>query len=314
MLRPVLLVVIAALSTSMLSARAWPCTCDLQVLNRGTLDGAEAVFSGTVLGMEKNEPPHSWTVTLQVERIWKGMLANEVRVTTAIEGGSCGYHFEVGRKYMVYAYRSHGTALLRTGLCTHTKPLEKAEPDRKLFGEGYTPADIEHFASQIDGSSGLYQVGHPIPLRMTYRGGIEGWQGRMRVQDGWVQPKGNAFLRIEQLKPPGHPMAAQVAKEEAAKALQTLEQVPGERPDFEIVADLSRSHHLELPGKYQVIWGCRLPSGFEVSHTSEIEILEVRPDGTSQVPVAKELRKDDLLPGRERKQSPRELSGKTLGE
>ncbi|MCE9557089.1 MAG: hypothetical protein K8T91_27395 [Planctomycetes bacterium] len=160
MLRPALLTVIAALLIPpLLCAKAWPCTCCSQELVRSTLDGAEAVFSGTVLGMELNEPRYSRTVTLQVERIWKGMLGKEVRVTTASDGAACGYHFEVGQKYMVYAYRSHGTTLLRTGLCTHTKPLAEAEPDRKLFGVGYTPAEVERFASQIDGSSGLYQEG-----------------------------------------------------------------------------------------------------------------------------------------------------------
>ncbi|MCE9557090.1 MAG: hypothetical protein K8T91_27400 [Planctomycetes bacterium] len=128
----------------------------------------------------------------------------------------------------------------------------------------------------------------------------------MSVQDGRAQPKGNAFLRIERLKPQADAVEQeeQVAKEELEKELQSLEQVSRERPDFEIVADLSRSHHLEQPGKYLVTWGCRLPSGFEVSHTSEIEILEVRPDGTWQATQAKEQREGDPLPGRERTRSP----------
>ena len=98
---------------------------------------AAAVFSGEVIELEQNK------VKFKVEKIWKGDSVDEI--TMVIQLGkyngksvstSCDYYFEMGKKYLIYAYQDNGE--LSTYACSRTTPLsqvERAEQEMKGLDE-----------------------------------------------------------------------------------------------------------------------------------------------------------------------------------
>jgi hypothetical protein len=75
-------------------------------------------------------------VRFRVESVWKGKAFQEVTIFTGQGGGDCGYRFEVGESYLVYAYGSNEN--LSTNICQRTAP-RSADGDMKLLGKGKIP-------------------------------------------------------------------------------------------------------------------------------------------------------------------------------
>lgn len=94
------------------------CACDLPhkrvPLKRAVVTAkseAAAVFSGRITGLDDS------TVKFGVERLWKGVPAEEIVLINTGAGkagggdriiSSCAYNFRIGEKYLVYAYGSGG--------------------------------------------------------------------------------------------------------------------------------------------------------------------------------------------------------------
>jgi hypothetical protein len=96
----------------------------------------EAVFSGVVL--RSSEPrdlgqPDPWPVqvTFQVTRRWKGPVADTLVIRTGEGGGDCGFPFQVGAEYLVYA---SGKDALYTSICHRTRLLLAAKEDLEALG------------------------------------------------------------------------------------------------------------------------------------------------------------------------------------
>ncbi len=65
---------------------------------------SRAIFSGEVLEInESSADKNSLLVKFKVAKLWKGELKNEISITTNKESSMCGYGFEIGKKYLVYA-------------------------------------------------------------------------------------------------------------------------------------------------------------------------------------------------------------------
>jgi hypothetical protein len=133
--------VLALLAFHSVDGRA--CTCNLPQLNRTlrqqvnqSRKHARAVFSGSVLRID--EAGDSMRVTFKIEGSWKGALSKEVVVVTGRGGGDCGYRFEVGQNYLVYAY-GVGEAGLGTNICQRTMPLAPGAGDLKILGKPKRP-------------------------------------------------------------------------------------------------------------------------------------------------------------------------------
>lgn len=81
-------------------------------------------------------------VTFNVLRAYRGVAVSSVTVLTGLGGGDCGFDFETGKKYLVYASRVN-TETLFTSICSGTSSLEEAGPAlRFLRGEPPTPDDL----------------------------------------------------------------------------------------------------------------------------------------------------------------------------
>jgi len=98
-------------------------------------------------------------VRFSVFRVWKGEVAEEVEVETAVDGPMCGYSFEIGEQYLVYAgqqpkdqrykcitepeaanKRKPCEWELTTSLCSSTSKLDDATDDIEMLG----PSVIDH--------------------------------------------------------------------------------------------------------------------------------------------------------------------------
>jgi hypothetical protein len=97
-----------------------------------------AVFVGTPIAVRTVPRPTNtdsdeyWaprTFTFSVETSFLGLAATEAEVSTGLGGGDCGYDFKLGRRYVVYAYKSAKNGKLGTSICTRTNPFEKANED-----------------------------------------------------------------------------------------------------------------------------------------------------------------------------------------
>lgn len=115
----------------------WACSCmppPAPLEAKAQMDG---VFSGTVLSVEGLEPGEMGIpveVTLDVHTIWKGDPGAKVVVRTANNSAACGFNFEEGQQYLVYAHQEDGE--WTTNLCTRTAELSRASADLDALGEG----------------------------------------------------------------------------------------------------------------------------------------------------------------------------------
>ena len=113
---------------------------------------ASAVFLGTVTYTTNTTKRgeydfHSRVFRFTVDKSFRGVEAKEVDVLTGSGGGDCGYGFQLGGQYVVYAYRDNANRLV-TSICSRTRPssdadadlayfrdLPKVEPGGTIFGE-----------------------------------------------------------------------------------------------------------------------------------------------------------------------------------
>lgn len=114
----------------------YACSCIMPGTPQEEMVNAEAVFSGKVLEIE--EVNYGYDVTLEVLEVWKGVDRSIVQVHTGMGGGDCGFNFEEGKEYVVYASSGEGE-LLEVYICSLTGLL--AESDTESLGDGTVTAE-----------------------------------------------------------------------------------------------------------------------------------------------------------------------------
>jgi hypothetical protein len=118
------------------------CSCAPPGPPKVELSQSVSVFAGRVTHIEKpsgtiisSADPIS--ITFQVSTVWKGPAYKTLVVQSARDSASCGFPFEPGQEYIVYA-RGSETHLL-VSLCSRTQPLADAGEDIGQLGQGITP-------------------------------------------------------------------------------------------------------------------------------------------------------------------------------
>jgi hypothetical protein len=86
------------------------------------VDISTAVFSGEVSEVKKEPGTFFVKVKFKVKTAWKNKFVKEITITTGLNDGLCGYNFEVGEEYLIYAYGKQNN--LGTGICTRTSLLK----------------------------------------------------------------------------------------------------------------------------------------------------------------------------------------------
>lgn len=120
-------------------------------------DNSAAVFSGRTVEVQNFtvEDFGDWRlVSFEVDRYWKIPNENDYRqliIFTAIDSGACGYDFEVGKAYLVYAASWwHDRSSLYTSIGMRTQPIESAQEDLAFLGKGKAPTKELSWDEQIN--------------------------------------------------------------------------------------------------------------------------------------------------------------------
>ena len=97
------------------------------------------IFMGTVEERRIVEPPsHGGYLEFRFRVLedWKGAPSDTILIGTSPGGGMCGYPFEVGRTYVVYAWHADGYRYEFTSICDRTSVARYALADLMVLGEG----------------------------------------------------------------------------------------------------------------------------------------------------------------------------------
>ena len=100
------------------------------------LEKAIAVFSGEVMRLD------ALTVQFRLEDVWKGEFGQHVVMPISagqnpdgtVAYSSCDYVFQVGRKYLVFAY-GKSASTMRAYSCTRTIALQRATSTVELLDQ-----------------------------------------------------------------------------------------------------------------------------------------------------------------------------------
>jgi hypothetical protein len=171
--------VIGALASPLLLASdcAHACSCGApagtpQELVNYAESKSETVFAGEVVDSGNLGSPYRFssetaTVTLRVSKVWKGEAREKIEVTTVVDEASCGFPFQEGEEYLVYAPKN-----MEIALCGETKPLSIAGQDLEVLGAGEEPEGTDA-PSKPEGEGNLPDTGgastnfpYPIPVEL----------------------------------------------------------------------------------------------------------------------------------------------------
>jgi hypothetical protein len=126
------------------------------------------VFEGTVVAIEQELGPPFVPggeqrpirkVLLRDLKDWIG--APETVITTEIAEETCGYPFEVGRRYLIDADRNPDTGRLRTSRCSLTRPIEQAGEVLTYLSSLSQPSAGGTVSGEVRLSSGSSRMGDP---------------------------------------------------------------------------------------------------------------------------------------------------------
>ena len=87
-------------------------------------------------------PEDRTTVGFEVSTVWKGLVHEEMYITTPPTGGRCGFTFIEGEEYIVYGHDSaYADGGYTVGICSRTALLDQAQTDVGALGDGDAPQD-----------------------------------------------------------------------------------------------------------------------------------------------------------------------------
>lgn len=116
---------------------AQACSCAPPELPLQALDKVQAVFAGLVTDIDIFYDTMRVSVTFDVFEFWKGPQEKTIVVSTALQSATCGFSFNEGEEYLVYAYDRDGE--FSTNLCTRTTLLSYVDEDLEELGPGQIP-------------------------------------------------------------------------------------------------------------------------------------------------------------------------------
>ena len=97
----------------------------------------DAVFSGKVISITPEpvpkhygqEMPPNRVVRFLVSEPFRGVNSSEIEIVTERGDGGCGFEFQIGEQYIVYAHRRTTDNRLWTSICSRTSLSAKAKED-----------------------------------------------------------------------------------------------------------------------------------------------------------------------------------------
>jgi hypothetical protein len=80
---------------------------------------------GDLISADAEQDPPFMQVSFDETRSYRGTQQRNLQVRTGLGGGDCGFHFEVGKQYLVYAFAAD-SGRLSTGICSGTALLQES--------------------------------------------------------------------------------------------------------------------------------------------------------------------------------------------
>ncbi len=131
---------------------SFACSCSGTETVKQAFKRSEIVFVGTVVSNQpyelKQEPLgegfidiyYHNEVTFEITDWFKGNSTTSQIIYTGVGGGDCGFHFEVGEQYIVYAtnngvYLELGSSKMQTNICDRTNNLSELTEDLAQLGK-----------------------------------------------------------------------------------------------------------------------------------------------------------------------------------
>ncbi|WP_454191222.1 hypothetical protein [Paenibacillus sp. Marseille-Q7038] len=135
---------LVSIMTISIPSNAYACSCVEPISVQDELSRSETVFSGRVIEVKEDRANGylSNAVLFETSEIWKGGSESQIIIRTGGGGGDCGYQFNKGEDYLVYANPSSmygDKEQLVTIICDRTSVLAQAEEDLAILGEGKAP-------------------------------------------------------------------------------------------------------------------------------------------------------------------------------
>jgi hypothetical protein len=121
---------------------AFACSCIMPGTPREEYEASAMVFEGRFVDNMGDEEQGNLPFNFEVARVWKGPLAPMLTVYTGQGGGDCGYAFEPGRTYLVYASYWEHEGVFTTSICSRTRPIEEAAADIAAHGAPRQPPEV----------------------------------------------------------------------------------------------------------------------------------------------------------------------------
>ena len=147
----------AAICAWLWTPAAHACKCAQPASASAEAASAAAVFEAQVAKITAADP-QTLLVELKVSRAWKGVNAEQVTVRTPAESPACGYPFQLGQSYLVYA--QSGSEALSVHHCSRTRAIEDAKQDIIELGLGSVPV-TPHVEAEVQAQDGTQATNKP---------------------------------------------------------------------------------------------------------------------------------------------------------
>src|SRR5215470_7448236 len=150
---------LAALAWVLVPLSAAACDCGYAGAPCKAFEKTPTVFVGRVVKIStidlktaSGDDYKDRLVSFEVERNYRGLTTKTAEVLSGWNS-DCGYRFQEGVRYLVYAYPHSPTAKLTTSICTRTRPLLEASEDLEYLEKKDDPsqgAGIEGMIEELD--------------------------------------------------------------------------------------------------------------------------------------------------------------------
>lgn len=117
--------------------QAQDCPCDAPPEPVAASAAADIIFVGKVIRVNTNWMSGGMKFTFEVEQYWKHRVDQYFVVNSGWEERECGYLFESGKRYLVFAKKKFSA---KTDRCAGNLLLEEATPIPAVLGPGNPPS------------------------------------------------------------------------------------------------------------------------------------------------------------------------------
>lgn len=134
----VLVLLLISLSPLYTAQPAYACSCAQTFDVAGKMKYADTVFAGQMTNVRQtisSSEEQPLLYTFKVQQAWTDHVHEQTSVITSRDSASCGYVFEKGKSYLVYAHTQQGE--LKTDMCIGNVVYDTAaaQTDLSQLGE-----------------------------------------------------------------------------------------------------------------------------------------------------------------------------------